>query len=199
MTLAWHFVDKTLRGDRSIPADGVTLKQKGPVVLCKSGLHASVHILDALRYAPGAMVCRVELSGVVVEDEDKIVASKRTILWRLDATDVLCVFARKCALDVTHLWDAPQSIRTYLETGDETLRSAATDAYQAAAYASTPTAAAARTAAFYATTNVADDTTYAVSNAAYVASYATIAADDYTRYNTWLEEMVVAAHQGQNQ
>jgi hypothetical protein len=125
MTQAWHFVDKTLLDGRPVPADGVTLKHEGPVVLCESGLHASALILDALCYAPGTTVCRVELSGTIFENEDKLAASERTILWRMDAVDVLRAFARRCALDVIHLWDAPEVVRTYLETGDETLRVAA--------------------------------------------------------------------------
>ena len=34
-------------------------------------------------------------------------------------------FARECALDVIHLWDAPPIVKKYLETGDEKLRAAA--------------------------------------------------------------------------
>ena len=52
MTRAWHFVGKKLRDGRPIPADGVKLRHTGPVVMCKSGLHASLHPFDALKYAP---------------------------------------------------------------------------------------------------------------------------------------------------
>src|SRR5690606_5250340 len=34
-------------------------------------------------------------------------------------------FACACARDVLHLWDAPDVVRRYLDTGDETLRAAA--------------------------------------------------------------------------
>ena len=40
-------------------------------------------------------------------------------------------FARWCALQVIHLWDAPDVVREYLETGDETLRVVAWDAARA--------------------------------------------------------------------
>jgi hypothetical protein len=40
-------------------------------------------------------------------------------------------FARRCALDVAHLWDAPDVVRRFLETGDESLRYAAWDAARA--------------------------------------------------------------------
>jgi hypothetical protein len=202
MTLAWHFVGDTLRDGRPVPADGVTLKQEGPIVLCESGLHASVHMLDALGCAPGAMVCRVELTGTILDDGDKLVASARTILWRMDATDVLQAFARRCALDVIHLWDAPEVVRTYLETGDETLRAAAITAALITTY--TRTAAAAYTTANAATPHAAAtahaaDATYTTANAATPHAAATAHAADataahaaHTKYNTWLEEMVLS-------
>ena len=34
-------------------------------------------------------------------------------------------FARWCALQVIHLWDCPEIVRLYLETGDESIRAAA--------------------------------------------------------------------------
>jgi hypothetical protein len=196
MTQAWHFVDKTLRDGRPIPADGVTVKYEGPIALYKSGLHASARILDALAYAPGITVCRVELSGEVVENFDKLAASERTILWRMDATDVLNAFARRCALDVIHLWDAPEIVRTYLETGDETLRVAARTAARVRTAARARTRAAARAAAAAAARAAAD----ADADASYTAAYATNAdvEDVRAKYNTWLEEMVLAAHQEQN-
>jgi hypothetical protein len=41
-------------------------------------------------------------------------------------------FARKCALDVIHLWNAPDIVIRYLETGDEEIREAAREAASAA-------------------------------------------------------------------
>lgn len=43
-------------------------------------------------------------------------------------------FTRWCALRVIHLWDAPDVVKQYLETGDETLREAAGAAAGAAAW-----------------------------------------------------------------
>ena len=124
-TLAWHFVGATLRDGRPIPADGETLKHKGKLVLCESGLHASERLIDALQYAPGWTLCRVRMSGTIKRETDKLVARERTILWRIDATDVLRTFARRCALDVAHLWDMPPIVRQYLETGDGSIKAAA--------------------------------------------------------------------------
>jgi hypothetical protein len=122
---AWHFVGSRLRDGRPVPADGEVLRHNGPVEMCTSGLHASRRIIDALRYAPGPVVCRVECSEIVDEEDDKFVCRERTILWRVDAEDLLRDFARRCALDVIDQWDAPAVVREYLTTDDEALRVAA--------------------------------------------------------------------------
>ena len=131
--LAWHFVGATLRDGRPIPADGETLRHDGDLVLCETGLHASVRLINALSFAPGETLCRVRCEGRIIHDDDKLVCSERTILWRINATDLLREFARRCALDVVHLWDAPEIVLDYLRTGDETKRDAARDAAWAAA------------------------------------------------------------------
>ena len=131
--LAWHFVGDALRDGRPVPADGVTLKHTGKLELCASGLHASERLIDALEYAPGPILCRVRMGGTIKKDSDKLVARQRTILWRVDLTDMLRKFARQCALDVAHLWDMPPVVRQYLETGDESIRVAAWAAAGAAA------------------------------------------------------------------
>jgi hypothetical protein len=132
MSKAWHFVSDTLRDGRPVPADGEVLVHKGPLKLCASGLHASKNILDALQYAPGSIICRVEVGGEIIHGCDKLVCSERTILWRASGEQVLGQFARMCALDVLHLWDAPDIVVQYLKTGDESIRAAARDASDAA-------------------------------------------------------------------
>jgi hypothetical protein len=133
---AWHFVGATLRDGRPIPPDNQWLVHDGPVVPCKSGLHASARLIDALQYAPGNTLCRVLVRGDIQHHgNDKLVGRERLILWRVDAEPVLAPFARRCALDVAHLWDMPDVVRRYLETGDETLRVAARGAALAAARA----------------------------------------------------------------
>ena len=160
---AYHFVGETLRDGRPVPADGAWLEHTGPLALCQTGLHASRCPFDALRYAPGATLCRVDLGGDVIEDTDKLVASRRRIVARFDATALLWGQARKSALSVIHLWEAPSVVREYLETGDESTRGAARDAAtraaaRAAAWVATraaSAAAAARGAARDAATRVA--------------------------------------------
>lgn len=137
-TLAWHFVGPTLRDGRPVPADGVPLVHVGPVEMCASGLHASRRLIDALQYAPGSTICRVRMRDVIAEEEDKLVARERTILWRVDGETLLRDFARDCALDVLHRWARPDipginTVVEYLLTGDETIRAAARAATWAAA------------------------------------------------------------------
>jgi hypothetical protein len=133
---AYHFVGAELRDGRPVPPDGEWLVHAGPVELCASGLHASRHPFDALRYAAGATLCLVDVEDVVEEDTDKLVCRRRMIVRRIDATELLWGFARWCALQVIHLWDAPDVVRRYLETGDESLRAAAWASAWAAAWGS---------------------------------------------------------------
>ena len=47
---AWHFTDgNKLRDDSPLPAVGETLKFDGEPLLCKQGLHASLHPFDAFK------------------------------------------------------------------------------------------------------------------------------------------------------
>jgi len=137
----WHFVGDTLRDRRPIPADGEWLEHSGDLRMCESGLHASERIIDALQYAPGSTICCVEIDGEMLTESDKVCARRRKILWRIDGDEILRAFARGCALQVIHLWDAPAVVREYLETGDETKRVAAGAAAWAAAWVAAGAAA----------------------------------------------------------
>lgn len=131
--IAYHFTGDTLRDGRPIPPIGETLTHDGPLKLCVSGLHASIHPFDALFYAPGPLLHRVRMSGAIVHGDDKLVSSERTILASIDATDLLREFACWCAIDVIHLWDAPDIVTQYLKTRNESLREAAALAAREAA------------------------------------------------------------------
>jgi len=167
--IAYHFVGETLRDGRPVPEDGVWLEHDGPVKMCASGLHASLTPWDALQYAPGHVLCEVEVDGIDSHDTDKLVARRRRILRRVDLTDDLRAFARAEASSVLHLWDAPQVVRDYIATGDESLRS---DAWSAAWAAESDAArsaasAAARSAAWSAARSAASA---AARSAAWAAS-----------------------------
>ena len=136
---AWHFLHSSgaLRyGDGRRPEVGRKLRcAVHKVRMCEYGFHGSVKALDALGYAPGPIACRVEMGGFIKCGCDKVVASERTILKMIDATKILDKFARLCALDVVHLWDAPEVVVRYLKCGEEREEAydAADDAYAAAA------------------------------------------------------------------
>ncbi len=129
--LAYHFTGCLLRDWRRVPPPGEWLEYEGDLVLCAAGLHASRHPYDALQYAFGPYLHRVELGGLILEPEppvDKLVAQRRRILTTIDATTLLGAFARWCALQALALWPAPAVVRTYLETGDTAFQREAYDA-----------------------------------------------------------------------
>lgn len=140
-TRAYHFFGDTLRDGSPVPADGEWLEVVPPIEMCVRGLHASAHPFDALQYAPGNNLAIVELDGEILSDTDKLVATRRKIVRRINAESLLREFARKCASDVLHLWDAPEVVKQYLDSGDESLRAAARAAAWDAAWAAARDAA----------------------------------------------------------
>ena len=141
MKIYYHFTSDKLRDGRPIPAVGEWLNHEGQIVMCKSGLHASAHPFDALKYAPGNLLHKVILQDIVEEEDDKVVAHSRKIIATIDATELLRKFARQQALSVIHLWDAPEIVKEYLETGNEELRAVVRDAAWDAARAAARDAA----------------------------------------------------------
>ena len=93
--LYWHFLasDGRMAYTGELVEVGKTYRIEGEPVLCKRGLHASARALDALKYAPGPVICRVTLGGTVLHGDDKSVAQERTVLAMADATAVLHEFA----------------------------------------------------------------------------------------------------------
>jgi hypothetical protein len=178
---AYHFTGSHLRDGRPVPAIGETLVHDGPIIWCESGLYASRDAFDALRYAPGAMLHRVLCEEIERDDKTKLVCRRRTIVASIDATDLLRSFARSCALDVIDLWNAPDVVRQYLETGDESLRAAARDARDAwAAWDARDARAAAWTAAVAAAVAAAEDAWTAARDAARNAVWAAVWAAAWT-------------------
>ena len=96
----WHFLQKDRRlrwGTQEVVETGKTYTVKGKLEMCYNGLHASARAIDALLYAPGPIVCRVELLGKRIDEEDKSVAQKRRVIVMADATQVLHEFSCHCA------------------------------------------------------------------------------------------------------
>ncbi len=156
---AWHFTNGRALRDGSKWKVGKIERHSEALFMCQSGLHASRNPLDALKYAPGTMIRRVKCGGQIIEDNDKLVCTKRKVLWAYDAAKVLRHFARLCALDVIHLWKAPEVVIKYLRTGDNKLQK---EAYNATCVA--------RNAAYNAACNTAHDAAYYAAYAAYNAA-----------------------------
>ena len=128
----WWFgtTDRKLQnGDGRRIKIGQTHHVDGEIIPCRHGLHLSRRIIDALTYSPGPVIYRVEGFGTVIphgDPVDKYACSDRTYFaGGVDISDTLRKFARRCALDVIHLWDAPEVVVRYLKTGDESIRVAA--------------------------------------------------------------------------
>jgi hypothetical protein len=162
---AWHFLyeGSKLRDGTAAPADGAWLEVSGNIILCQHGLHASLKPNDALKHAPGPILCLVECDGVIVQETDKLACSRRRIVARMDATEMLRYYARMQALSCVHLWPAPDVVLDYLMTGDESTRAAAWDAARAAAWDAAW--AAARAAAWDAAWDAARDAAWAAARA----------------------------------
>jgi hypothetical protein len=194
--LAWHF----LKSDRKLaypPHTPVFTGQRLTVdpdrlELCDYGLHASERALDALKYAPGPIVCRVRLGGSILTGEDKACASERTVIAMADATETLRVFARACALDVLDKWDAPAVVREYLETGNEDLRVAAEEAARSAAESAADSARSAWPAAWSAARS-AESAAWSAAWSAELAAWSAESAEAAARskQNTRLEAMLL--------
>lgn len=97
--LAWHFLPQDRRlthGDGRLVEVGQTLtmpKEDLPLAYRGHGLHASVMPLEALKHAPGPILCRVAMAGEIQSKGPIIVASQRRILHMDDVSDLLHEFA----------------------------------------------------------------------------------------------------------
>jgi hypothetical protein len=178
---AYHFLKAgdVMRDGKIAPKIGEKLVYTGKLELCKSGLHASIEPSDALRYAPGSVICKVLCEGKIIRAEDKLICSERTIITKMDGTELLKYAARVFALSVIDKWDAPDVVLDWLMTGEEDIRWAAAEAAAYAAYAAAADAAkataTAEAVAAYAAADAAD-AAYAAAAAAADAAYAYAAA-----------------------
>jgi len=96
----YHFVreDRTLCDGQKLRVGKVyRLPPGGKPALRKHGYHASADVLDALSYASGPILCRVELRGAIVHGSNKAVATECKVLSARDVTRELYEFALWCA------------------------------------------------------------------------------------------------------
>jgi len=203
----WHFTDGWKLRDGSPLVVGKTYRHDGRLVMCESGLHASERIVDALSYAPGAVVSRVECGGDIVTDSNKLVCSERSVLWVIDATNVLHEFACRCAEDALALVATPDprlvaaiaAKRAWLhdEIDDDELaaaRAAARAAWDAAGDAAGDAVWDAAWAAAGAARAAAGDAARAATRDAARAATRDAA---WTTQNRRLTSMIVSAHRKQ--
>lgn len=151
--LAWHFVknDGRTQYENILVEPGKTYSTDKEPVLCKVGFHGSERILDALKYAPGSIVCRAELWGKIKRGGDKDVAQNRRELWMLDVTRQLHEFACDVAEETLlkhnvtdeRSWDVIRIKRLWLvgKASDQELTAARAMAWVAAAKTAASTAA----------------------------------------------------------
>jgi hypothetical protein len=126
----------------------------------------------------------VRCDGEHIFDQDKLVCRERTIVSRIDTTELLREYARLCAMSVVHLWDAPSVVKEYLKTGNESIRKAARDAAWAAREVARDAARSAVWAAWAAARDAARDAAWAARaarDAAGDAAWAAWAARDAAR------------------
>ena len=184
---------------------GATHKVKGELELCANGLHASERLIDTLRHAPGPILYLVELSGEILRGEDKVCARKRKYVASFNAEHLLRRFARKQALihieKIKPYTDQYDLIVSYLETGDESIRSAAESAARLAAWSAARLAArlAARSAAWSAAQSAAESAARlaawsavesAVESAAWSAAWSAAQSAAESAANEMLTQMV---------
>lgn len=111
--IAWHFLPKDrhlTNGDGRLIKEGMIVTIDGPLELCEHGLHYSLDILDALHYAPGPVLCRVEIGDESIQDTDKGVTNSRKVLWMIDIERTLHEFA---------IWCVEQALTREREAGRE--------------------------------------------------------------------------------
>ena len=103
--MGWWFAPQ---GDRLAHGDGrrvrvgvthtVTIPTTYPIP-CRSGLHASLQLLNALDYAHSAILYRVRLSGVITKGYDKACATRRKYLARINVSRLLQYFVKMLKAD----------------------------------------------------------------------------------------------------
>lgn len=100
MIRAWHWLREDLRagsGDEPPWVDGETRTFEGYIELCEAGYHHSPTPFDGLEYAPGPVLCQVEVSWPIEVDETKGVSRTRRLIAHRDTSQELRLYACDCA------------------------------------------------------------------------------------------------------
>ncbi len=164
--LAYHFLKSDMcshAGHEPPWKEGETRTLDGEIGICAHGYHASRTAWDALQFAPGPVLCLVEVEPVE-EHTEKLVSRSRRLIKAVNVERELREFAADCAERVLHFYEeaypGDQRPRAAIATARAYARGEATDgelnaAARAAADAAADAAYAAR-AAVRAAVDVAD-------------------------------------------
>ena len=114
--------DSTIRAKVGVTHDIRECKVRWPkpVKLCAWGYHASMDIVDAVLYAPGERLWRVELDGPMEFGHNKLVAQRRKYVKTIEATPIWREFLRRIArAEIKDKKDAevPYMVRKFVSTG----------------------------------------------------------------------------------
>jgi len=123
MMLGYHFTaGACLRDGRPLPPVGEWLVHEGELLMCSSGLHASLTPFGALQWAPATKTTLhlVIVGGRVLLDGDRVCATRRKIVASLEALPLCLRYARECALQVADLWACPSAVVDYLRRDETT-------------------------------------------------------------------------------
>ena len=184
--LAYHFLKSDMcshEGHEPPWKEGETRTLDGEIVICVYGYHASRTAWDALQFAPGPVLCLVEVEPVE-EHTDKLASRSRRLIKAVNVERELREFVADCAERVLHFYEeaypGDQRPRAAIATARAYARGEATDgelnAAARAAYAAADAARAAVRAAY-----AAADAAYAAAAAARAAYAAADAADAAAR------------------
>jgi len=122
MILGYHFTADKLRDGRPLPPVGEWLAHKGELLMCSSGLHASLTPFGALQWAPTTKTTLhlVLVGGRVLLDGDRVCATRRMIVASMEALPLCLRYARHCAMGVADLWACPSAVVDYLRRDETT-------------------------------------------------------------------------------
>jgi len=123
---AWYFAHESKKlqyGDGRGIKIGETHTVDCVPQCCKEGLHGSVKLRDALSFAKGYIIYRVDINGKIDKQDDKICGQSRTYLYGgVNVENELREFARWCVLEMMIKCGAPEVIVNYFKTGEESIR-----------------------------------------------------------------------------
>ena len=171
--LAYHWLTESMtagHGDEPAWTEGEerTIKGRKKIVICQHGYHSSPTPFDGLEYAPGPILCLVEIGEPVESQPDKHVSKTRKLIKAIDVSQQLREFAcdvaeealnrevqagrtvderSRAAIEVARRYARKQATPEELAAAWDAARDAAYAAYAARAAAWAAARAAARDAA----------------------------------------------------